>query len=84
MVVLRIDVCVRLARIMTLESGKPLRESLAEVGYGTSFIDFYAAEAMRSNSAGGGYLYPSPFSSIDGSPRCVCQSILLKTIFAFR
>lgn len=54
---------------MTLESGKPLKESLAEVGYGTSFIDFYAAEAIRSNSAGGGHLYPSPFSSIDGSPR---------------
>lgn len=57
------------AMVMTLESGKPLRESLAEVGYGTSFIDFYAAEAIRSNGAGGGHLYPSPFSAIDGSPR---------------
>eukprot|EP00557_Chaetoceros_sp_GSL56_P010580 CAMPEP_0176485304 /NCGR_PEP_ID=MMETSP0200_2-20121128/4969_1 /TAXON_ID=947934 /ORGANISM="Chaetoceros sp., Strain GSL56" /LENGTH=530 /DNA_ID=CAMNT_0017881941 /DNA_START=129 /DNA_END=1721 /DNA_ORIENTATION=- len=58
-----------IARIMTLESGKPLKESLAEVGYGTSFIDFYAGEAIRSTSAGGGHIYPSPFSSIDGSPR---------------
>jgi len=58
-----------LAKIMTLESGKPLRESIGEVSYGTSFIDYYAAEAIRTNSAGGGYLVPSPFSSVDGSPR---------------
>lgn len=58
-----------IARIMTLESGKPLKESMGEIGYGTSFIDFYAGEAIRSNSAGGGFLYPSPFSTMDGSPR---------------
>jgi len=65
------------AKIMTLESGKPVRESIGEVGYGTSFIDYYAAEAIRSNSAGGGYMCPSPFSAVDGSPRFVVTIILL-------
>ncbi|GFH59906.1 aldehyde dehydrogenase [Chaetoceros tenuissimus] len=58
-----------LAKIMTLESGKPLRESIGEVKYGTSFIDFYAGEAIRSTSTGGGTILPSPFASVDGSPR---------------
>jgi acyl-CoA reductase-like NAD-dependent aldehyde dehydrogenase len=59
----------KLAKIMTLESGKPLQESLGEISYGASFLDFYAAEAIRSDCAGGGKILPSPFSSIDGSPR---------------
>jgi succinate-semialdehyde dehydrogenase/glutarate-semialdehyde dehydrogenase len=54
---------------MTLESGKPLHESLGEVTYGTSFLDFYAAEAIRPSSAGGGFIVPSPFSHSDGAPR---------------
>jgi succinate-semialdehyde dehydrogenase / glutarate-semialdehyde dehydrogenase len=61
-----------LAIIMTLESGKPLREALSEVAYATSFLDYYAAEAMRPTSAGGGFLVPSPFtcsSSTSGAPR---------------
>lgn len=36
-----------LARLMTLEQGKPLAESRGEVGYGASFIEFYAEEAKR-------------------------------------
>lgn len=36
-----------LARIMTLESGKPVKESLGEIAYGNSFVDWYAAEARR-------------------------------------
>ncbi|MBA4548015.1 NAD-dependent succinate-semialdehyde dehydrogenase [Thermoactinomyces intermedius] len=36
-----------IARIMTLESGKPLTESLAEVDYAVSYIDWYAEEAKR-------------------------------------
>eukprot|EP00979_Chaetoceros_neogracilis_P003783 scaffold656_cov271-Chaetoceros_neogracile.AAC.93 len=36
----------RSAKIMTLESGKPINESIGEVGYGTSFLDYYAAEAI--------------------------------------
>jgi succinate-semialdehyde dehydrogenase / glutarate-semialdehyde dehydrogenase len=54
-----------IATIMTLESSKPLRESLGEVDYGTSFIDYYAAEAMRS----AGTLLPNAFANADGSPR---------------
>ena len=58
-----------IATIMTLESGKPLAESKGEVAYGTSFLDFYAAEAIRPTSAGGGILMPTPFEHVDGSPR---------------
>ncbi len=37
-----------LARIMTMESGKPLAESLAEVDYGASFVEWFAEEAKRA------------------------------------
>ena len=33
---------------MTLESGKPIRESLTEVDYANSFIDWFAEEAKRA------------------------------------
>ena len=56
-----------IATIMTLESGKPLAESLGEVAYGRSFLDYYAAEAVRPGSAGGGFVSPSPFVGDDGS-----------------
>lgn len=36
-----------LAKIMTVEAGKPLAESLGEVAYGNSFIDWFAEEARR-------------------------------------
>ncbi|XGA79657.1 NAD-dependent succinate-semialdehyde dehydrogenase [Halomonas sp. CH40] len=36
-----------LARLMTLEQGKPLVESRGEVTYGASFIEFFAEEAKR-------------------------------------
>jgi acyl-CoA reductase-like NAD-dependent aldehyde dehydrogenase len=59
-----------IATIMTMESGKPLKESLGEVTYGTSFLDFYAAEAVRPTGAGGGFLVPTPFAHADtGKPR---------------
>ena len=57
------------AKIMTLESGKPLQEALGEISYGASFLDYYAAEAIRSDCVGGGKILPSPFSCLDGSPR---------------
>jgi succinate-semialdehyde dehydrogenase/glutarate-semialdehyde dehydrogenase len=38
-----------LALLMTLEMGKPLAESKAEVTYGASFLRWYAEEAVRSN-----------------------------------
>lgn len=36
-----------LAQIMTAEQGKPLTESRGEIGYGASFIEFFAEEAKR-------------------------------------
>ena len=62
-----------LAIIMTLESGKPLAESRGELQYAKSFVDFFAAEALRSTSADGGSLIPTPFTHADShnntSPR---------------
>ncbi len=37
----------RLARLMTLEEGKPISESLAEIDYARSFLDWAAGEACR-------------------------------------
>lgn len=36
-----------LARLMTLEQGKPLAEARGEVAYGAAFVEFYAEEAKR-------------------------------------
>lgn len=36
-----------LAKIITLESGKPMTESLAEIAYGNSFIEWFSEEARR-------------------------------------
>lgn len=36
-----------LARILTLEQGKPLQEALGEIAYGASFIEWFAEEARR-------------------------------------
>ncbi len=36
-----------LARIMTAEQGKPLAEAKGEIGYGASFIDWFAEESRR-------------------------------------
>jgi succinate-semialdehyde dehydrogenase/glutarate-semialdehyde dehydrogenase len=55
-----------IALIMTCESGKPLHESRGEVEYGASFLDYYAAEALRPNSAGGGFVCPTPFAAAPG------------------
>src|SRR5262245_27383686 len=37
-----------LARLMTLEQGKPLAESRTEVAYGASFIEWFGEEAKRT------------------------------------
>src|SRR5690606_3713740 len=37
-----------LAHTMSLESGKPLSDSLAEVDYGASFVEWFAEEAKRA------------------------------------
>ena len=36
-----------LAKMMTLEQGKPLAEAMAEVAYGASFIEWFAEEGKR-------------------------------------
>ncbi|NLD14630.1 MAG: NADP-dependent succinate-semialdehyde dehydrogenase [Gammaproteobacteria bacterium] len=45
-----------LARLMTLEQGKPLAEALGEVRYGASFVEWFAEEAKRVY----GDLVPAP------------------------
>lgn len=57
---------VDLARIMTLEAGKPLAESMGELAYGRSFLDWFAGEAVRTNGAGGGCILPTTFRATGG------------------
>ncbi len=45
-----------LARLMTLEQGKPISESRGEIAYGASFIEWYAEEAKRAY----GEIIPTP------------------------
>lgn len=45
-----------LARIMTLEQGKPLAEARGEVAYGASFVEWFAEEGKRTY----GDVIPSP------------------------
>jgi len=46
-----------LARILTAEQGKPLAEARGEIGYGASFIEWFAEEAKRIY----GETIPSPW-----------------------
>jgi aspartate-semialdehyde dehydrogenase len=41
-----------LALLMTLEQGKPLAESLGEIHYAASFVEWYAEEAKRLSAEG--------------------------------
>ena len=54
------DLCIAaqddLARILTLEQGKPLAEAKGEIAYGSSFIEWFAEEAKRAY----GDVIPSP------------------------
>ena len=43
-----IDNAPELARILTLEQGKPLAEALTEIHYGASFIEWFSEEARRA------------------------------------
>jgi succinate-semialdehyde dehydrogenase/glutarate-semialdehyde dehydrogenase len=45
-----------LARIMTIEQGKPLSESRGEIAYGASFIEWFAEQGRRNN----GDVIPAP------------------------
>lgn len=44
-----VDRADEFALLMTLEMGKPLRESLSEVTYGAEFLRWFAEEAVRIN-----------------------------------
>ena len=44
-----VDRTDELALLMTLEMGKPLAESKAEIAYGASFLRWYAEEAVRAD-----------------------------------
>lgn len=48
-----------LAKLLTLENGKPLAEAAGEVTYGTTFIDWFAEESRRVY----GDIIPSPVKS---------------------
>ena len=50
-----------LARIMTAEQGKPLAEAKGEVGYGASFLEWFAEEAKR--------VYGETVPTTDGNKR---------------
>lgn len=64
-----------LARIMTLEQGKPLAEAKGEIAYGASFIQWFAEEAKRVY----GELIPSPTANaklmVLKQPVGVCAAI---------
>ena len=64
-----------LARLITLENGKPLKEARAEVDYGAGFIEFYAEEAGRIY----GETIPSPVGGrrllAEREPIGVCAAI---------
>ncbi len=47
-----------LAQILTAEQGKPLAEARGEIGYGASFIEWFAEEAKRAY----GDVIPSPWT----------------------
>ncbi len=49
-----------LARILTLEQGKPLAESVAEIGIGASYFPWYAEEAKRAY----GRVIPQPRANV--------------------
>lgn len=44
---LQLDNAEALARVITAEMGKPLREARGEIGYGASFLEWFAEETRR-------------------------------------
>jgi len=64
-----------LARLITRENGKALKEARAEVDYGAGFLEFYADEAARSL----GEIIPSPVGGrrllVEKEPIGVCVAI---------
>ena len=64
-----------LARLMTLEQGKPLAEAKGEVAYAASYLEWFAEEAKRIY----GETIPSPFADrklvVQREPVGVCAAI---------
>lgn len=64
-----------LARIMTLEQGKPLAEARGEIAYGASYIEWYAEEGKRAY----GDVIPGPAADrrilVTKEPVGVCAAI---------
>lgn len=64
-----------LARIMTLEQGKPLAEAKGEIAYGASYFEWYAEEAKRAY----GSIIPGPAEDrrilVTKEPVGVCAAI---------
>lgn len=64
-----------LARIMTLEQGKPYTEAKAEIAYAASYVEWYAEECKRAD----GEVLPSPWTTsrllVLKQPVGVCAAI---------
>ncbi|PMC17635.1 succinate-semialdehyde dehydrogenase I [Oligella urethralis] len=64
-----------LARIMTLEQGKPLAEAKGEIAYGAAYLEWYAEEGKRAY----GDIIPGPASDrrivVTKEPVGVCAAI---------
>ncbi len=64
-----------LARILSAEQGKPLAEARGEIGYGASYIEWFAEEARRAN----GDILPAPVANqrllVLKEPVGVCAAI---------
>lgn len=64
-----------LARIMTLEQGKPLAEARGEIAYGAAYLEWYAEEAKRAY----GDVIPGPAADrrivVTKEPVGVCAAI---------
>lgn len=65
----------QLARIMTLEQGKPLAEAAGEIAYGASFIKWFAEEARRANGTTIPALTSDHHISVIKQPVGVCAAI---------
>ncbi|WP_114689266.1 NAD-dependent succinate-semialdehyde dehydrogenase [Polynucleobacter necessarius] len=64
-----------LAKLMTLEQGKPLAEAAGEVVYGTSFVEWFAEEAKRVEGSILGITWSDKRLMVVKQPIDVCVTI---------